>query len=82
MEPTDFKESNCVLDKPLSMTRDECEALNVFKGASANGVPVNISCWKFTKEDMEEIAKTGRLWITVFGKDMPPICPHTEHPFE
>lgn len=82
MIATAFDEENCVLDAPPGMTPDECTPLSVFRGAADGGIPVVISCWKPTVAEMEEIRKTGRIWITICGHTMPPIDPSGFSPFK
>jgi hypothetical protein len=72
MFPTSFPESNAVLDKPPEMTYDECEALTVWMGSTEAGVGVIISCWKPTKAELDEINRTGRVWLLIYGGAMPP----------
>lgn len=73
MIPASFDESNTVFSKPENMTDDECDPLSVLKGHDTNGNLVVISCWKCTKEELEEINRTGRVWLTVYGGGMPPV---------
>lgn len=79
-----FPESNHVLDKPPEMDRETCTALSVFVGQTPapGACPVVISCWKLTKEELEQINKTGRVWLWVFGCGMPPVALETKNPFE
>lgn len=81
MLPTSFNEENGVLDAPKGMSPDECEPLSVWRGPMDDGTPVVISCWKPTKEELEEIQRTGRVWIMVMGNTMPPILPVGLNPF-
>ena len=81
MIATSFPESNKVIDKPESMTRDECDALSVFVGKDTNGFDVIISCWKPTKEELEEFNKTGRLWIYHYGTILQPHSASCHNPF-
>jgi hypothetical protein len=81
MMPTDFDESNMVLDKPLSMTREQCDPLCVWQGDATDGTPMVISCWKLTQEELEEINKTGRVFLQVIGHAMPPVCLTVKTPF-
>lgn len=67
-----FDESNLVLNSPPDMNCDECQPLSVFRGFNKSQTPVVISCWKITKEELEEIQRTGRVWLTVIGETMPP----------
>lgn len=76
-----FPQSNVVYDKPLNMSRDDCEALSVFKGKDANGVDVIISCWKPTQEELDEILATKRVWCWHFGNHLQPHCVTGTNPF-
>lgn len=82
MFPASFDESNLVLDKPDDMTHDQCDPLSVFRGNTNDGLPVVISCWKCTAEELKEIQRTGRVWVMVYGITMPPIAPTGIKPFE
>ncbi len=81
MIPTTFPEHNFVYTKPKGMTDEQCGDLPVHKGKDTYGNNVIVSCWKLSKEDIEEINQTGTLWILVAGQSMPPIIPSTENPF-
>lgn len=81
MNATAFNEENAVLDRPTDMSADECDALSVWRGPMENGQHVVISCWKPTKEEWEEMQRTGRIWIIVLGQSMPPIAPTGHNPF-
>mgnify|MGYP001561571871 CR=1 FL=1 len=72
MFPSDFDQSNKVLDRPPTMTADDCDPLNVWRGDDSEGIPVVISCWKFTKEELEIMQKTGKVWLIIRGTTMPP----------
>ena len=77
-----FPQSNHVFDKPENMSYDECDPLCVWVGPTQDNYPVVISCWKLTKEELEEINKTGRVWLTVFGRGMPPVALTVDTPFQ
>lgn len=73
-EPCDFPESNHVFDKPVDMNRDQCEPLNVRLMVTwPSGFPCILSCWKLTQEELDEINKTGRIWISILSQGMPPV---------
>lgn len=82
MEPSSFSESNAVLSKPSNMTDDECSALSTFRGQDEHGHPIIVSCWKITKEELEIITKTGRVWLVVCGVSMPPVMLLGDNPFK
>jgi hypothetical protein len=80
--PTSFEQSNMVLSKPDTMTHEQCSALSVFGGTTGDGFPIVISYWKFTRAELDEICKTGRVWITVYGQSMQPMCVNVASPFQ
>jgi hypothetical protein len=82
MVPTSFDEENLVLDGPPDMSADECAMLSVWRGFLGDGNPVVISCWKPTKEELDEITRTGRVWLLVWGTTMPPVHLTGEKPFD
>ena len=73
MIATAFDEDNAVLGPPVGCTDQEVYSLSVFRGPNSAGVPVVISCWKPTKEELAEINRTGRVWLVVQGETMPPV---------
>lgn len=82
MLPTTFQGSNFVFTKPKSMSDEECSDLPVFRGKDTEGTPVIISCWKFSKEDLETIQKTGVIYLQTIGEVTPPVALYTENPFQ
>lgn len=81
LQATAFDEANCILSAPEGMTIDECEAINVWRGRNSEGTPVVISCWKVTKEDLEILLRTGRLYLVCAGDTMPPVILQSKHPW-
>lgn len=81
MMPIQFPESNFTFEKPKGMTDEQCLPLSVFKGKNPDDFPVIISKWQLSKEDLEEINKTGTIWLQVLGEVTPPIGIFTEYPF-
>ncbi|HRQ17715.1 MAG TPA: hypothetical protein PL085_11605 [Agriterribacter sp.] len=81
MLPTTFEGSNFVFTKPADMTDEQCSDLPVYKGHDAAGMPCIISCWKFSKEDLEEVQRTGCIYLAVTGHGTPPVSLFTENPF-
>ena len=82
MIPTSFAESNDYLSGPSDMTVEQCAPLSVLRGVFAEvGLPAVISCWKLTKEELDEINRTGRVWLTVYGLTMPPVALTIAKPF-
>lgn len=81
MVPSAFDEDNTVLGPPNGMTEDEVTSLSVFRGATVEGEPVVISCWKFDKAELEEMQRTGRVWLYIYGLSMPPCAVGGHSPF-
>lgn len=71
--PASFDESNDVLGRPVDMSDDDCAPLSIYRHVPDEGFPLMISCWKFTKEELDEINRTGRIWLTVYGVGHPPV---------
>lgn len=82
MIATAFDEENGVLDKPPGMSAEDCDALSVWRGLLQNQMPVVISCWEPTVEELAEINRTGRVWLMIVGPTMPPACLAGVSPFK
>lgn len=81
MEACNFPESNSVLGPPQGLTEEEVYSLNVWQGLNSDKIPITISCWKLTQEEIDHLLKGGRLWLHIFGGGMPPVGLTTQHPF-
>lgn len=86
MMPVTFPEQNKIFSKPQDMTDEQCSDLPVWYGGvdiddRGTKVPAIISCWRSSKEDLEEIQKTGQIWLSITGHGMPPVALFTENPF-
>lgn len=82
MVPCSFEQSNDVLGKPVDMTDDQCDALSVLRYVDASRQPIVLSCWKLTKDEVDELNRTGRIWLYVYGQTMPPVALTAENPFQ
>jgi len=88
MLPTDFPERNKIYKKPESMTDEECMELPVWQGQTfiddekKKSVHIIISCWKLSYEDLQEIQRTGHIWLSIYSSGMPVVSLFTEHPFK
>lgn len=81
MVPCSFDESNAVFGRPSTMNDEECVALSALQTATDKGLPVVVSCWKLTIEELEQVNRTGRIWLTICGDMMPPVCLDGFKPF-
>lgn len=62
-KPIEFKGHNCTL------TAEGCLDLPVYR----DGETVK-SCWKLTPEELEEVQRTGEVWVEIWsGPSQPPI---------
>lgn len=57
-----FAGSNFTFKAPEG--RDDIGDLHTFR--QPNG-PANVSCWKLTKEELEEISRTGEIYLSVMS---------------
>lgn len=65
--PCSFAESNNVLSIKEDSPIQGIEPLSVFQGPLTNDIPVTISCWKLSQEELDEINRTKRVWVIVLG---------------
>lgn len=73
--PTEFSEQNLLLG-PAEGTEEYVQPLPVF----SNGQTCT-SCWELTDEELTEVARTRRIWVTVMaGRTQPPILIQTDFP--
>ncbi len=79
MEPTSFDEENLVLGPPPGVSEEDCQSLSVHRAEGPP--PMVISCFKVTKEELETISRTGRVWLIVWGVTMPPVILTADSPF-
>lgn len=75
-EPTSFDEVNCQLSAPPQ--NKGIEPLLCHRDVEGDQV---ISCWRLTKEELEEINKTGRVWLHIMGTQIPPAVVSGIKPF-
>lgn len=61
-----FEGANTVFHAPEG--EDRVLPLHIFHNGSAM-----TSCWELTEEEIDEINNTGRIFVSVFGRALPPI---------
>lgn len=81
MIATGFKESNAIQGPPKGCTEEQVASLNVYSGPLQNGQPCVISCFKITADELDEFKLTGRIFLIVPGKSMPPVVLTATSPF-
>lgn len=78
MKPVDFPQSTKVLQKPSTMSDNECSSLHVW-----NDGKQCVSCWKPTFKERMNILFGGKVWLGVLsGKTQPPVFVSGEMVFE
>ena len=82
MVPASFDEANVVLSRPPQLTAEQCAPLCILRMQDQDNMVSCTSCWKLTKEELDEINRTGRVWLVVYGITMPPVALSGIKPFE
>ena len=83
MEASNFDEANMTLGPPVGVSEDRVQSLRVHRGTFHDTSEAFVlSCYKVTQEELDEINKTGRVWLYVLGPTMPPVILSGVHPFE
>lgn len=74
MKPSNFPEQNFTFGPPQGVSEEECGNLPCHKGfEEGSNWPVIISAWKPSAEELEEINKSGTVWLRIYGSGMPPV---------
>lgn len=69
MKPIDFPQSTKVLQRPSTMTEQECQSLHVW-----NDGKQCVSCWKLSFKERLNVLFNGKVWLGVLsGKSQPPV---------
>ena len=63
--PVGFEGMNAVMIAPEDM---DCRDLPSFR----DGKHI-ISCWQLSPEEIKAVAETGCIWLSIFGKNTPPV---------
>jgi hypothetical protein len=77
--PASFNESNGVLGCPQGLTEEQFSPLSICRGRIGE-LPVVISCWRLTPEELAEINRSGRVWLKTLGTNMAPTSVHGVSP--
>jgi hypothetical protein len=73
MIPCSFDEANGQLGPPDGLTEDEVGTIRVYHGQNEAGNKFVVSCWRVTPAEIQEIARTGRIWLITMSGMMPTI---------
>lgn len=84
MEPIPFKDQNGTLGR--GDNHESVSELPIYRGKlliDEHGTTADciISCWSLTTPEIEEITRTGRMYVGVMGVSQPPIFAAAYSPF-
>ncbi len=82
MQPIEFEQANLHLVAPDG--HPEVVTLPVAAVVAPDGVPMLISCWQPSQQEVEAIAAGKPVWLWVWGQpgsQIPPMALGTDNPF-
>lgn len=82
MNPVDFAQSNRVYTHPKDMTEKDCQDLHVCQTEDSNGLPLLISVWQPTPQEVGEILLGKPVYLGVIGSQHPPVFVTAIDPFK
>lgn len=69
-QPVGFEGVNAVYRAPPGQTQEQCLDLQLFRDEEGRQL---ISCWRLTPEELILVQKTGVVWLSITGLNMPPV---------
>lgn len=70
MTPSTFPEANTAFKAPSDSSESQCCTIEAF-GGSCDGVPMVITAWRPSPEELSELNRGGLVYLTVLG-GLPP----------
>ena len=70
MVPVGFSEANTTVE---DLTEGSEIVMEVQQGQMRNGEICLVSCWKMTQAEYEEVMRTKRVWLIVYGEMHPSL---------
>lgn len=80
MKPINFEHSNFTFKAPKDMP--DCCDLKVFTGHDTEGRACIISKWELDEKDLEDVAKSKAIFLSITGVQQPPVWLSPLSPFE
>lgn len=76
--PTAFEEAN------ITFAKDQKEYIPLPALAFGDEYGQVITCWQMTPEELAQVAKTGKVWLTMltFNQPLQPVMLHGAEPFQ
>lgn len=75
-------------DQPNAVmyTGEDCYPLPVARVLFGDQ-PALVTAWELTEQEMTDVVKSGRIWVTLLGTAQPPIslatrCPYAAEPLD
>lgn len=85
MKGVSFPEQTTVFGKPEGWKDEDCYGLPVaqtyYRNSEGQPIPCLVSCWELTPEDIVELQKTGRIYLSITGTGLPPVSLSALYPF-
>jgi len=79
LHPSSFDGATAVFGPPTGMTEDEVFSLCAARLKWGDDRAI-LTCWKPTRDQLDAISQSGRVWLTVMGQSMPPVALTSENP--
>ena len=62
----------------IIFTAEGCKDLPGTLAVNENGTHEIETCWELSPEELEQVNKTGRIYLYVVGRSIPPVALTTE----
>lgn len=79
----DFPERNDWIGKPENLSNNQCYALpisriitqipGVMEKSQSQPVLAHVSCWQLSEEELEEVKRTGKVYVRIIGVTLFPM---------
>jgi hypothetical protein len=57
------------------------DTLPVVRATTGDGQQALVTAWELEPGEVDEVIRTGRIWLTVLGRGQPPVLLSTECPY-
>jgi len=85
MQGVSFPQQTTVYGKPAGWKDEDCYGLpvaqTVYLKSEDKPEACLISCWQLSPEELIEVQKTGKVYLSITGAGMPPVCIYGISPF-
>ena len=78
-EPVAFEQQNAVLQAPRD-SEGYCRQLGLPVHRKVTDIPEVISCWQLSDAERAEVARTGKVFVSMVGMTVPPHYVAAEFP--